>query len=396
MRQLPLIFSLLAVSVSHAATLPESHSQFAFSLYSQIETEDNLVFSPFSIATCLSMVYLGARADTETEMQHALHLDIDRKNIAKTSQELIQSLLPAKENDKSYTLNIANAIWVDPAIFLLTDFRYAVQQQFKANLAKLDFSIPAEAVKTINDWTSEKTEGKIPEILHAEDIDTNTRLVLTNAMYFQGEWSSPFDPKTTQDWPFHPTSEKSITVKMMHQTFSLPYYENDLLQAAALPFAGKSNDGGNIAFVILLPKSAENFSAVATALPTAMCDWMKSLSLQKVEMKLPKFTIDMRLPLNEPLKHLGMEDAFDANANFAGIDGMRDLSLNKVIHQTFFALDENGVTATAATSASLNLTSIPEKKLPVQFIADHPFLFFIIDLKSQEMLFMGKVFQPST
>lgn len=341
------------------------------------------------------MVYLGARGDTETQMQQTLHLDIDRKNIARTSQALLQSLLPAKSNDQSYSLNIANAIWIDPETFLLADFRYAIQQQFKANLAKVNFAIPIEAIKTINDWTSEQTKGKIPELLHAEDIDANTRLVLTNAVYFQGSWVSPFDAKKTQDWPFHPTSEESVTVKMMHQTLSLPYYENDLLQAAAIPFAGKSNDGGNLAFVIILPKSAENFSAVIAELPNALNEWIKSLSTQKVELKLPKFTIDTRLSLNEPLKQLGMEDAFDANANFVGIDGMRDLSLNKVVHQAFFALDENGVTAAAATAASMNMTSMPEKKLPPQLIADHPFLFFIIDLKSQEMLFMGKVFQPN-
>lgn len=398
-----LIFCLLAASSPLFAAqsddlsqLAESNSQFAFSLYPSIDSrEKNFVFSPYSISTCLSMVYIGARGDTETQMQKALHLNIDRKNIGKASNALNQSLLPAKEEHPSYKLNVANAIWVDPETFLLTDFRFAIEQQFKATLSKINFSVPSHAVKTINDWTSEQTEGKIPEILSENDISANTRLVLTNAVYFQGEWTSPFDPKTTQDWPFHPTPDLSLAVKMMHQTFTLPYYENNLLQLAAVPFIGKSTEGGSLAFVLLLPKSAENFSAMANELPDSFPQWLKQLSPQRIELKLPKFTVNTRIPLNDPLKEMGMEDAFDSNANFVGIDGMRDLFLNKVVHQAFFALDEKGVTATAATAASMSVTSMPDKTPPIKLIADHPFLFFIIDLKSQEMLFMGKVLQPN-
>ena len=387
--------SLFAAPSDDVAELTLDHTQFAFSLYPTIDSADkNLVFSPYSISTCLSMVYLGARGDTEMQMQKALRLSVDRKNIAKASFALNRSLLPAEGNNPSYTLNVANALWVDPGTFLLADFRYALQQQFKAALTKINFSVPADAVKTINDWTSRQTQGKIPDLLSAEDIDANTKLVLTNAVYFQGNWASPFVTKATQDWPFHPTPDASSTVKMMHQTFFIPYYENDLLQAAAVPFVGKSNEGGDLAFVLVLPKSAENFDAMASDLPVGFNRWLKLLVSQRVELKLPKFTIDTRLPLNDPLKQLGMEDAFDANANFAGIDGMRDLFINKVVHQAFFALDESGVTAAAATAASMNMTAMPEKAPPVQMIADHPFLFFIVDLKSQEMLFMGKVSQP--
>lgn len=387
---------LLAEPSNDLSLLAESHAQFAFSLYSAIDpAEKNLVFSPYSISTCLSMVYLGARSDTEAQMQKVLHLDIDRKNIGKTANALNRSLLPANGDDKSYKLNIANAIWVGQGTFLLADFRYAIEQQFKATLSKVNFSMPADALKTINDWTSKQTEGKIPELLSVNDIDANTRLVLTNAVYFQGNWMSHFDPKATQDWPFHPTPDVSMPVKMMHQTVFLPYYENDLLQAAAIPFIGKSNEGGSLAFVVLVPKSSENFNAMVDELPGALNHWLGQLSSQRVELKLPKFTINTRLPLNTPLKEMGMEDAFDANANFVGIDGMRDLFLNKVVHQAFFALDENGVTAAAATAASMNVTSTPDKTPPVLLIADHPFLFFIVDLKSQEMLFMGKVSQPN-
>ncbi len=386
---------LIANPSEDLSQLAQDHTQFAFSLYPTIDSaETNLVFSPYSIASCLSMVYLGARADTESQMQKALHLEVDRKNIAKTYAALQSSLMPAKKDDRSYQLNIANAVWVDQGAFLLADFRYAIEQQFKAKLSKINFTMTSNALSTINGWVSEQTQGKIPNLLTADDINAQTRLVLTNAVYFQGQWTSSFDPKATQDWPFHPTPDTSSTVKMMHQTFLIPYYENELMQTAALPFAGTSNAGGNLAFVIILPKSADNFDAVFNELPEQFSHWLSSLSSQRVALQLPKFTLDTRLNLGDPLEKLGMEDAFDSNANFVGIDGMRDLFLNRVIHQAYFALDENGVTAAAATAAGMSGNAMPENKPPVQLTLDHPFLFFIVDLKSQEMLFMGKFAQP--
>ena len=382
-------------AVSDLKELSLDHSQFAFSLYSALDSsEESFVFSPFSISNCLSMVYLGARGETEAQMQEALHLTIDRKNIGKATEALNLSLQPVQNGGPSYTLKTANALWVDPDTFLLTEFRYPIEKQFKARLSKLNFSDPDQALLTINQWTSEQTDGKIPKLLMPDDITAATRLVLTNAIYFQGTWKNVFNPKATQDWPFHPTPETSITVKMMDQTGSLLYYENELMQAAALPFVGKSQGGGELAFYILLPKSAENLAIVEGALPEKFNLWLSSLAAQKVALKLPKFTLNTRVDLKPPLQSLGMEDPFDPGANFVGIDGLRDLFLNTAVHQAFFALDENGVTAAAATAAGMNMTSALEKTPPTSLIADHPFLFFLVDLNSKEVLFMGKILAP--
>jgi serpin B len=374
-----------------------SHTQFAFSLFPVVDSEDtNLVFSPYCISSCLSMVYLGSRGETQLQMQKALHLEVDRKNIAKTTFALNQSLLPEKNQDKTYQLNIANAVWVDRGTFLLTDFRYAIEEQFKAKLAKINFSAADNALFTINKWVFDQTQGKIPSLLAPSDIDALTRLVLTNAVYFEGAWACPFEAKLTQDWPFHASPDTSLAVKMMHQILSIPYYENELMQAAAIPFVGKSNAGGSLALILLLPKSADNLGVMFNQLPNQFLNWLCSFSLQRIDIKLPKFTIDTRLNLREPLQQLGMEDAFDSDANFVGINGMQDLFLNKAIHQVYFSLDEKGVTATAATAGSMNVKSILEPpQVPIPLILDHPFLFFIVDLKSQEMLFMGKVVNPS-
>jgi serpin B len=388
--------SLLAAPSDGLKDLTASHTGFAFSLYPTIDVpNENNAFSPFSISTCLSMVYLGARGDTESQMQKVLHLNINRKSIGRDSYLLSQSLQSAKGVEHSYQLSNVNALWIDQSTFLLTDFRYAIEKQFKARLSHINFSEKTNALSTINQWVAEQTQGKIPAILTPGDIDALTRLVLTNAVYFQGTWVSPFNPKTTQDWPFHPSVDSSTPVKMMDQTLFIPYYENELIQAAALPFAGKASSGGDLAFVVLLPKSADNFATMLSELPRVFSEWISSLSSKRVALKLPKFTINTRLSLGDALEQLGMEDAFDSAANFAGIDGMRTLFLSKVIHQTFFCLDEQGVVAAATTTAPLGVTSLPETSSPIALTIDHPFLFFIIDLKSQEMLFMGKVVQPS-
>lgn len=387
---------LFATQSEDLKELTDGHTQFAFSLYPTVDTPaENLVFSPFSISSCLSMVYLGARGDTEAQMQSALHLNVDRKNIGKTFSLLAASLQPAKNTERDYQLNIANAVWVDQGTFLLADFRYAIEEQFKARLSKINFSAKDTAIATINGWVSDKTQGKIPNLLQPNDINAMTRMILTNAVYFKGNWASVFHEQATQDWPFHPTPETSLPVKMMHQTFSIPYYENDLMQAAAIPFAGRSSGGGNLAFVVLLPKSADNFTTMFNELPSEFNNWLNALSVERVALKLPKFKMEMRFSLKEALEQLGMEDAFDSHANFVGIDGMRDLVLQKVIHQVYFELDEKGVTAAAATAAGIGATAMPPSNPPIDLIVDHPFLFFIVDLKSQEMLFMGKVVQPN-
>jgi serpin B len=392
-----LIFTAIALyaTLCAFADLTHDHTEFALSLYPTLEKDDqNLIFSPYSIATCLSMVYLGARGETQSQMASALQLETDRKNLGKASYALYQSLLPKKSNEETYQLNMANAIWVDKGAFLLTDFRYAVEEQFKSKVGKIDFATPANALSTINDWISKQTQGKIPHLLTSDDITALTRFVLTNAVFFQGAWRSQFKPESTDEASFYSTPEESRTVAMMHQTCFAPYYENEMVQAVALPFAGTSNSGGGLAFVVIMPKSSDNFSALTHEFAASHEEWFSSLKPERIVLALPKFTLSSRFDLGKPLQELGMEDAFDSNANFTGIDGMRDLFLNKVVHEAFFDLDEKGVTAAAATAASIDIKAVLPSEPPITMVVDHPFLFFIIDLKSHEMLFMGKMIDP--
>ncbi len=377
------LFALpIALAAQDGPTLVKDIAEFAFSLYPALD-ESNLIFSPYSVATNLSMVYIGARGETETQMNQALHLSLNRKAIGKASFALSQSLLPSNAKN-SFQLNIANAIWVDQGIFLLSDFRYAIEKQFNAKLGMINFAETGQSLDTINHWVSSQTQDFIPHLLNAEDLNTETRLVLTNAAYLQGAWTSPFNPAKTIEAPFHSMSGPSNSTEMMQQTSTFPYYENDMIQAVALPFIG-----GNLSFVVFLPKSESNFLPLFDDLKESWSDWLSSMTSKRIALQLPKYTLNNRFDLKKPLEQLGMEDAFDSDANFVGIDGMRDLFLNKVLHEAYISVDENGVVAAAATAAPASVKGANAH--PISMVVDHPFLFFIVDLKTHAMLFMGKI-----
>jgi serpin B len=339
------------------------------------------------------MVYVGARNTTAQEMQQALNLSFTPQEIAVPSASLSEALLPI--NTKGYQLNLANALWLDAKSYILASYRYTIEKQFGAKLANIDFNMPGQALSTINNWVAEQTKGKIQNLLMQNDITTSTRLLLTNAAYFKGAFVRPFDSQATHEGCFYSTPKVQDATLMMEQTAPLLYTENELFQAVALPFVGMSKGKGQFALLICLPKSAQNFDTMVGLMPAGFSEALADLQLEKVHIQLPKFTLTKRYGLNGALQQLGMKNPFTTQANFSGIDGRLNLYINQIVHETFFALDESGVVAAAATAASMNITSAPSTKPPEEFIADHPFLFFIVDLKSQEMLFMGKFSDPT-
>lgn len=366
--------------------LSSYHTQFAFSLYSTVNSEGsaNLIFSPYSITTCLEMLFIGARRETSDEIQQTLHLEFDRAQLQSLSSQLIQKL---KSTDTQ--LDIANGMWLGSEFFVLTDYTHAIESTFQGKITRIDFTRPTLAAQTINQWILDKTQGKISNLIQESDLDETTRLILTNAVSFKGSWQTSFDPMLTAKHSFSNTPETSTSVLMMKQTGSFSYFENDLIQMVALPFKG------SLACAILLPKSQENLQVVETEIGNAFTEWLSGLQISQVMVQIPKFTATQRLDLNPILQTLGMNLPFTTQANFSGIDGKLDLYVSKVVHQAFFSLDEYGVTAAAATAASIGVKSTAPNASPISFIADHPFLYFILDLSTQEVLFMGKFQLPS-
>lgn len=361
---------MLIACASLRADLTEATTEFAFSLYS--DKNENSVFSPYSIFSCLSMAYMGAENGTALAMAKALHINMEPEELAK-----------AFSSHASEQFHIANGMWMSDDIQVLPSFRKTLEDNFNATAETLNFRRPQESSDIINKWISDQTQGKIPSLLSPGDLDESTKLVLTNAIYFKGAWKFAFDTNATRPGAFWVDENTALEAPMMKQTHTLLYLETDSFQLLALPFVQS-----DVAFLALLPKEGENIDLSADLLQKSM----SSLSMQRVSVTLPKFSLDQRIDLNQALSALGMASVFTHNADFSGIDGKKDLYFSKVVHQAFFDLDEAGVTAAAATAIGMSATTVhaPAK----EFVADHPFVFLLVDMKSKIPLFMGKLANP--
>jgi serpin B len=386
---------LFAVPEDQVITLSKETAEFSFSFYSTLDHSSNFVFSPYSIFSSLSMLYVGSKEETSQEIQKALFTNFLQNKISPIFSQLQHNLIPNTKIIDGYALDIANGLWVDQDTYVLSDFLHAAEEDFDAKVQDLDFHEAEKAITLMNEWISNQTRGKIPSLIQPGDITGATRMVVTNALYFKGNWMAPFSPKSTSPGPFYLSSKNSINVPMMQQTYSFPYFENDLFQLIALPFIGKSRQNNTLAFLIYLPKLDIDVATVEQNLNAIQLQTtLNQLKTELVDVKIPRFALKMRFDLNATLQEMGIKSAFSDDANFSGIDGMCDLFLSKVVHESFLSLDEAGVTAAAATAASLNVTSVLEKKPPISFIADHPFLFFIVDMKYKTPIFMGKLSNP--
>lgn len=375
----------------------QDSNNFSFSLQKQTVSDDeNFVFAPYSIFTCLSMVYAGAKGTTEKEIQKALSLKLNSMEAARASSFLRKALSTSSKDVCSLQFTSSNGLFADQDTFILSSFRELVQKNYQAELATLDFSKKDKALMTINGWISNETKGKIPELLKSSDIDSFTRLVLVNAAYFKGKWLLPFEPKATEDLPFHTTEDSETDVPMMQQTAFFSYYDAQNAQVLSLSFEACEAQDPRINCVIVLPKTSEDMATLNEALsPSMLKEWMGELTSERVAVQIPRFCMKKRLDLGSALSQMGMKLAFTEAADFSGIDGMHDLFLSKVLHESYFSLNEFGVEAAAGTSAVINVTAVgPNVEQPIPFTADHPFYFFLIDRKTNTILFAGKYSQP--
>jgi len=376
--------------------LVNGNSDFTFDLYQALNKEDdNIFYSPYSMSLALAMTYAGARGETEQQMANALHfiLPQDRLHPAFNSLdlELSQRGEGAQGKDgEGFRLNIINAIWGQKDYEFLTTFLDILAENYGAGLRLLDFiSAPDESRLTINNWVSDQTEGRIEDLIPQGLINELTRLVLTNAIYFNAAWQYPFSEDMTEDGPFYLLDEGEVTIPMMRQTESFGYAEGEGYQAVELPY-----DGGELSMVILLPQS-DQFEAFEGSLDTQRVDSIvKALELKQVALTMPQFEFESSFSLREILAMMGMPVAFSEGADFSGMTGNRDLFIADVVHKAFVSVDEAGTEAAAATAVVMELTAVPET--PAKVTIDHPFIFLIRDVETGTILFVGRVVNPST
>jgi serpin B len=383
------------VAASDLADLVDANSAFAFDLYQVLREEnDNLFYSPYSISLALAMTYAGARGETEQQMGETLHFTLTQDRLHPAFNGLDLELARRGEgaegkDGEGFRLNIVNAIWGQEGYAFLSEFLDVLAENHGAGLRLLDFAgAPEESRVAINDWVSGQTEGRIENLIPQGVINELTRLVLTNAIYFNAAWSEPFEPDLTDDGTFYVLDGGKVTVPMMKQTESFGYAEGEGYQAVELPY-----DGWELSMVILLPE-ASRFEAFEGSLDAERVDAIvKDLARRQVALTMPKFEFESGFSLKEALAAMGMPDAFTGAADFSGMTGSRALFIADVIHKAFVSVDEAGTEAAAATAVVMELEAMPEQ--PVEVTIDRPFIFFIRDIETGSILFVGRVVNPA-
>ncbi len=384
------------VNEADLATLVDGNSSFAFDMYQALrEEDDNLFYSPYSISLALAMTYAGARGETAEQMADTLHFILPNNQLHPAFNWLDIELASRGEgaegkDGEGFRLNIVNAIWGQEGYKFLSEFLDLLAENYGAGLRPLDFaSAPEESRITINNWVSGQTEGRIEDLIPQGLIDTWTRLVLTNAIYFNAAWQYPFSEDMTEDGPFYLLDGGEVTVPMMKQTESFGYAEGDGYQAVELPY-----DGRELSMVILLSRAGQ-FEAFEGSLDAQRVDGIiRELEHKRVALTMPKFEFESDFSLRETLAAMGMPDAFLWGvADFSGMTGNRDLFIGDVVHKAFVSVDEAGTEAAAATAVVMPTEMTPEE--PVEVTVNRPFVFLIHDIETGTILFVGRIVNPS-
>ena len=392
---LAVIFALVSVPASSSSVSAEDvealvrgNNAFAFDLYSVVSSrEGNLFVSPYSISSALAMTYAGARGNTAAQMADVLHYDLAPDRLHQSFSELNKAF---NAGGAGYRLSVANALWSQVGLRFLPEYISVAEKHYDAGLREVDFVFHTEEARSIiNRWVEARTENKIVDLIGPGVLDPLTRLVLTNAIYFKGQWEQPFRPEQTEEAPFYLSSGKQAIVPFMHQIGTFKYAETGSAQVLELPYSGNE-----LAMTVLLPKPDSSLAELEAAIRTdGIQAILEGLTPIKVDVKLPRFKFEAELSLNEYLQHLGMTDAFDDNmADFSGISDTF-LYITHVLHKAFIEVNEEGTEAAAATAVVVGTKSI-RLDLPKVFMADRPFVFLFRDLRTGSILFLGRMADP--
>ena len=390
------VFSFLAAvspafadvsSEPEVAAVVGGNNQFAFDLYTKLagQEQGNLFFSPYSVSTALAMTYAGARGNTEVQMASALHFSLPQDDLHAAFGDVIDDLNGRQGQD--YQLNTANRLWGQQGYGFLPGYLDVTRLNYGAELAQVDFVGATEPTRqTINHWVEDQTRQKITNLFPAGALTVQTRLVLTNAIYFKSDWKYQFDPNQTELAPFWTTPNAQINVSMMHQVSELKHAAGPTFQILELPYTGE-----DLSMIALLPNERDGLGDLEASLTVeTLSQVTDQMVLREVSVSMPKFGMTQKFGLTSVLSSLGMSDAFDpAAADFSGMNGKWDLYISDVLHKAFINLDEEGTEAAAATGVVIGVTSIGPP-IP-EFDADHPFMFFIRDNLTGSILFMGRV-----
>lgn len=363
------------------------NNKLALELYRAINKEgDNIFFSPWSISSAFAMVYEGAGGNTAFEMLSALHFP-EGSDDRRPAFASIYNTINRKSD--SYQLHTANALWAQKGYNFLPEYTGTVLKYYGGLASELDFVSETEKSRqVINAWVEEMTLERIKDLLPQGSVNSMTRLVLTNAIYFKGKWAEQFDKDDTFESDFFVTPENPVKVQMMSMRGErFDYAETDELQILEMPY-----EGDELSMLIILPKEGM-LSGVEDSLTAEKLKELNSaMRSSSIVVYMPKFEMNTRYSLKQALQEMGVRDAFiPMDADLSGMDGTRELYISDAFHKAFVKVDEEGTEAAAATGIVVGITSMPMSEV---FRADRPFIFIIQQADTGNILFMGKVSNP--
>jgi serine protease inhibitor len=364
----------------------DGNTTFAWSMYDQIRLESgNVFFSPFSISAALGMTYAGAAGSTASQMQQVLHVQQPD-----TFHASFGALIRDLDGDKGrgYSLFIANRLFGQDGFAFAAPFLGTTSEHYGAELELVDFvGAPDPSRIRINEWVADKTRDKIPELLEPGTIDSLTRLVLANAIYFKANWAEQFDKEHTRDRPFELRDGTEVQVPMMSRKADCRTIRGTELAALEMDY-----QDGEVSMVIVIPRDDVTVEAMEAVLTQKGLDpLIDDMQDAELEVELPRFEFRDKTDLGTVLETLGMVDAFDpAKADFSAMAPGEPIFLQRVVHEAYVKVDEEGTEAAAATAVVAGTTSSG----PPGFVVDRPFVFAIRDKLTNSILFLGRVDDP--
>jgi len=392
LQEVPGMAQTAPVPTPDTSAVVEGNNAFAFDLYGQLRQQPgNLFFSPESISTAFAMAYSGARGDTASEMASTFHFTLPPAQLHPAMGALLNSLNAAHPG---YRLHVADALWAEKNFNFSDAFLKQTSTDYGASFNRVDFAhSPDAARQTINQWVEQKTEDKIKDLLPARSVTSATRLVLTNAIYFKGDWATQFDKAQTRDEDFHLAAGQAVRAPSMHISEKLGYFNGGTYQLVSIPYKT-----GELSMVVLLPNDNAGLPALEQSLTSAKLQQALNQLRggAKVILTLPRFKMTQRFQLEDTLSAMGMAAAFKGgSADFSGMTGKRDFWISAAIHKAFIDVNEEGTEAAAATGIGMRSMAVARVEPPVVFRADHPFVFLLRDNRSGAILFMGRVTDPT-
>ncbi|XP_077423098.1 neuroserpin [Vanacampus margaritifer] len=393
-----LLLSILLLGYScRAADIPEDMtSEFSVRLYHQLQAtggQDNIVFSPLSVALALGMVELGARGASLEEIRQAVGFD----NLLPGAEfSLLQNLTAAlPEDDTQYTVRLANSLFLQEGIAFNPEFMHLVKKFFGANIQTVDFSESATVAEEINRWVENRTESKISDLLSAEDFSSVIRLTMVNAIYFKGFWKSQFRPENTRTFSFSRDDGSEVQTLMMYQQGDFYYGEfsdgsqeaGGVYQVLEMPY-----EGDDMSMMIVLPRQEVPLASLEPIIKAPLLEeWANNVKRQKVEVYLPRFKVEQKMDLKEILQELGIKSIFTKDADLSAMTGGRELYIGRAVQKAYLEVTEEGAEGAVGSGMIAQTRTLV---LYPQVMADHPFFFIIRNRRTGSILFMGRVLTP--